>query len=203
MIAIALVASVAMAGIWYAFLFSPQSHSLKNAHAAAAAADTQAAGLRAQIATLQQEKAQLPATTPKLSTLKAALPDTPALDKLIDDINSAAADTGIDWQMIAPTKPSTFAAGSPQAVATGFPNGMQSVAVTMQVNGAYKQVTDFVNRLTTMSRLMDVTTVNLNGVGAAAPKTTAQLTTQIFYVPTAAAATPATAPATTPTTVKP
>ena len=196
MIAIALVASVALVGIWYAFLFSPQSHSLKNAHAAAAAADTKAAGLRSQIAALQQEKAQLPANSAKLDTLKAALPDTPALDKLIDDINSAATDTGVDWQMISPTKPSTYTAGSPQAVATGLPGGMQSVAVTMQVNGAYKQVTDFVNRLTSMSRLLDVTNVNLQGVGTAAPKTTAQLTTQIFYVPTAAAATPAATPAT-------
>lgn len=198
MIAIALVASVALVGIWYVVLFSSQSRSLHKAHAAASAADTQAATLRSQIGVLQQEKAQLPASSAKLNTLKAALPDTPALDKLIDNINGAATETGVDWQMISPTKPAAFAAGSPQAVATGFPGGMQSVTVTMQVNGGYKQVTDFVNRLTTMSRLLDVTTVNLNGVGSAAPKTTAQLTTQIFYVPTAASTS-----ATTPTTAKP
>lgn len=199
MIAIALVASVALVGIWYVVLYSAQSHSLKKAHAAAAAADSNAAALRSQIAILQQEKAQLPASKAKLDTLKVALPDTPALDKLIDDVNGAASSSGVDWQTTSQTKPATFAAGSPQAVTAGLPGGVQAVTVTMQVNGAYNQVTDFVTKLTTMSRLLDVTSVSITGVGAGAPKSSAQLTTQIFYVPTAAAATPAT----TPTTTKP
>ena len=124
-------------------------------------------------------------------SLKAALPDTPELDKLIDQINDAAAKTGVDWQTITPTKPATFSASSAQAIAGGFPGGMRSVIVGMQVNGAYHQVTDFVTKLMGISRLLDVDSVNLNGVGGTA-KSTAQLTTQIFFVPPAAGSVPAT-----------
>jgi hypothetical protein len=48
-----------------------------------------------------------------------------------------------------------------------------------------------------ISRLLDVDSVNLNGVGGAI-KSTAQLTTQMFFVPAAAGSAPVTT-----TTVKP
>jgi Tfp pilus assembly protein PilO len=189
-IAIAVAASVVLMGIWYVAVFSPQSKSVHKAHTEESAAKTQAEGLRSQIAVLQRQKADLPASTAKLTTLKLSLPDTPALDKLIDDINAAAAATGVDWQTITPAKPATYGAGPAQAVAGGFPGGMQSVTVALQVNGAYKQITDFVVKLNGLSRLLDVGSINLSGVGGAA-KSTAQITTQIFFVPPAAGTVPA------------
>jgi Tfp pilus assembly protein PilO len=180
-IAIAAAVSVVLVGIWYIAIFSKQSKSLHTAHIQVAAANSQAAGLRADIAVLQQEKAQLPAATSKLDVLKLALPNTPALDKLIDDVNAAAAQSGVDWQNVSQTKPATFAAATPQG-AGAYPGGMQAVNVSMQVSGGYKQVTDFVSKLMTISRLLTVTSVNLNGVGATAPKTTGQITTQMFFI---------------------
>ncbi len=196
-IALATVASVVLVGIWYVAVFSSQSKSLKKANGQTAAANAQADSLRSQIGVLEQEKTQLPAATNKLATLKSALPDTPALDKLIDDINAAAATSGVDWQTVSPAKPASFAAGSAQAAASGFPGGMQSITVAMQVNGSYKQVTDFITKLMGLSRLLDVGSVNLSGVGVSAPKASAQITSQIFFVPSPAGS----APATTSTTV--
>jgi Tfp pilus assembly protein PilO len=196
-IAIAVAASVVLVGIWYVAVFSHQSKSIHKANTAAAASNQQAATLRSQIQLLEREKADLPAATAKLTTLKAALPDNPDLDKLIDQINEAAVKTGVDWQTITPTKPATYSATSAQAIAGGFAGGMQSVTVGMQVNGTYPQVTAFVSKLMGISRLLDVDSVNLNGVGGAT-KSTAQLTTQMFFVPTAAGSAPVTT-----TTVKP
>lgn len=196
-IAIAVAASVVLIGIWYVALFSPQSHSIKKANSQAASSNQQAATLRSQIAVLQQEKIDLPAATAKLTTLKLSLPDTPALDKMIDDINNAAAQAGVDWQTVTPAKPAIFAGGAAQtAVTGGLPGGMQAVTVGMQVTGTYHQVTDFITKLTGLSRLLDVETVNLSGVGGTA-KSIAQLSTQIFFVPPGGALAPATA------TVKP
>ncbi len=197
-IAIAAVASVVLVGLWYVAVFSGQSKSLKKANNQTAAANAQSDSLRSQIAVLQREKADLPTATGKLSTLKLALPDTPALDKLIDDINTAASQSGVDWQTITPTKPVTFSAGSAQAVSSGLPGGMQGVTVALQVNGAYKQVTDFVTKLMGLSRLVDVGSLNLTGVGGVG-KTTASITTQIFFVPPPAGS----VPAATTTTVTP
>ncbi len=196
-IAIAVAASVVLVGIWYVAIFSHQSKSIHTANMAAAASNQQAATLRSQIQVLEREKADLPAATAKLTTLKAALPDNPELDKLIDQINEAAVKTGVDWQTLTPTKPATYSATSAQAVAGGFPGGMQAVTVGMQVNGTYPQVTAFVTKLMGISRLLDVDSVNLNGVGGAI-KSTAQLTTQMFFVPAVAGSTPVTT-----TTVKP
>lgn len=186
-IAIAVAASVLLVAIWYLALYSSQGKSLKNAHSVAATANSQAAQLRSQIAVLQQEKEQLSASKAKLTTLQAALPNTPALDKLIDDINAAAASTGVDWQNVTPSKPASYTAGSAQAVSAGLPGGMQALSVAMQVNGAYSQVLAFVSKLTSLSRLLDVGQFNLSGIGT--PKVSAQITSQIFYVPSATTST--------------
>jgi Tfp pilus assembly protein PilO len=195
MIVIVVAASVAIVGLWYVALFSPQSKSIQKANSEAATANIQADSLRSQIAVLQQEKLQLPASTAKLATLKAALPDTPALDKLIDDINGAANQAGVDWQTISPTKPASYTSGATQTSSGGFAGGMQSVTVTLQVNGTNHQILDFVTKLSGISRLIDVTSFNLSN--SSGPRSGGQLTTQIFFVPSVAGAVP---PTTTPVT---
>ncbi len=194
-VVIAVAASAVLVLVWYLVLFSSQSHSLHKANVQVAAANSQAVSLRSQIVVLQQEKAQLPAATAKLTTLELALPNTPALDKLIDDINAAAAQSGINWQNVTPVKPATYTG---QATASGqnFIGGMQSVSVTLGVTGAYKQILAFVTDLNGMSRLLDVGSINLVGVGAGSTNSTAQIATQIFFVPPAPGST-------TPTTVAP
>ncbi|MDQ6617846.1 MAG: type 4a pilus biogenesis protein PilO [Actinomycetota bacterium] len=195
-IALAVAASVVLVGIWYFGVFSRQSKSMSKANAQTAAATIEASNLRSEIGVLKQQKAHLADSKAKLTALKSALPDTPALDKLIDDLNGAAAQSGVDWQTVAPTKPATYTAGSAQAVAAGFPSGMQSLTVALQVNGGYKQVTDFVTKLTSLSRLLDVGSINLTGVSDGA-KSSAQITSQIFFVPPP----PGSVPTITPTTV--
>jgi Tfp pilus assembly protein PilO len=188
-IAIAAAAAVVLVGVWYFAIFSSQSHSIKTANAQTAASNAQAATLRSQIAVLQQEKTQLPAATAKLSVLQLALPSTPALDKLIDDINASAVAAGVDWQTVSPAKPGTFTGAGTSTAITG---GLQGVVVAMQVSGTTHQILDFVNKVNALSRLVDVTAVSLSN--APGGKTTGALTTQIFFIPSAspAAATPAT-----------
>jgi Tfp pilus assembly protein PilO len=188
-IAIAVAASIVVAGVWYMVLWSPQTKSLHRANDRVAAAQTNQATLNSDIKTLQQEETQLPAKQASLDKLKQLLPNVPSLDTLIDNVNNAAIASGVDWQSIAPAKPSAYSSAAPAA------GGLQALTVTMQVNGAYPQLLDFVNRLNGMPRLLDVNSVNFSGVGPTAPKTTAQIVTQIFYLP-------GTGVATAPTTVK-
>jgi Tfp pilus assembly protein PilO len=68
---------------------------------------------------------------------------------------------------------------------------MQSVAVSLQVQGPYEQVLTFITKLDSLSRLLDVGSVNLAGVGQGVV-TTAQITTQMFYIPPPAGSTTAT-----------
>jgi Tfp pilus assembly protein PilO len=182
-IAIAVAASIVVAGIWYMVLWSPQSKSLNKANDRVAAAKATQASLRSEINLLQQEQTQLPAKQAVLEKLKLLLPDVPSLDTLIDNVNNAAIASGVDWQNVSPAKPAGYSGTTPSAA-----GGLQPVAVTMQVNGAYPQMLDFVNRLNAMPRLLDVNSVNFSGVGPGAPKTSAQIVTQIFYLPSPGAA---------------
>jgi Tfp pilus assembly protein PilO len=188
-IAIAAAASVLLVGVWYFAFFSGQSKSIQKSSALAAAANVQAGTVRSQIVVLQHEKAQLPVATAKLTTLALALPSTPALDKLIDNINVAATQSGVNWQSITPSKPATYT-GSTTGAGSGFANGMQSVSVALQVGGSYKQILAFVDSLNGMSRLLDVGSINLSGIGSTT--SSAQLTCQIFFVPPAPGSTTAT-----------
>lgn len=180
-IAVAALASVAIVAIWYVAIYSSQSHSIHKSRVAAAASNVQAGTLRTQIATLEEEKTQLPQAQAKLATLSVALPNVPALDKLVDQINNDAVTTGVDWQNITPTKPTIFTPGN---APSGFPSNMQAVPVTLQVEGTYKDVLAFVSDLNSLPRLVDVDGVTFNGVGDGG-KTIAQLSTEMFFIPSA------------------
>lgn len=191
-IALAVLAAVVITGIWYVALWSPQSKSLKKANARTAAAQVQQNTLRGDITVLKREQTELPAKQAELVKLKQALPEVPSLDTLIDNINTAALGSGVDWQSIAPTKPASYNAAQAASV---LPGVTQAVPVSMQANGSYSQLLDFVNRLNAMPRLLTVSGFSISGVGGAT-KTSAQITSQVFYVPALASA-----QATTPTTV--
>lgn len=187
----AIAAALAVTGVWYVALWSPQSKSIKAANARTTAAQATQAGLRSDIGVLKKEQAQLPAKQAELVKLKQALPDMPSLDTLIDNVNNAANAAGVDWQTIAPSKPSSYNPGQANSVTTG---ATQSVTVTMGASGFYPQLLDFVNRLNAMPRLMTVDSFNIASVSGGA-KTTVQISTHVFYVPTAST------PATTSTTL--
>jgi Tfp pilus assembly protein PilO len=189
-LAISGAAALALLAVWYLFVFSGQSSNLKKTNSQVSSARNAAASLRQQISVLQQEKVGLPAAQSKLTAIEQALPSSPSLDKLIDDINAAADQSGVDWRAINPTKPATYVVAA--ATPNGLPGGMQAVTVTLQAIGSYQQVLNFITNLNTMSRLVDVDSVSLNSVDAATP-TTAQISTQIFFVPGPATTTAGTA----------
>lgn len=191
-ITISAAAAAVIVVAWYLFVFSGQSKTLHTTNSQVSATRSQAQTLRQQIAVLQQEKVGLPAAQTKLAAIEAALPNSASLDKLIDDVNAAANQAGVDWKTINPTKPATYVTTGAQAAPSGLAGGMQAVTVTMEASGNYDQVLAFVTNLNSMSRLLDVDSLSLSGVNTPGP-TTAQISTQIFFVPGAATTTPATA----------
>jgi len=202
---IAIAAALVIAGAWYALLWSPQSQSLHKASAARATAQSKQQDLTATINRLVAAKAQLPIKEAQLADLEQAIPTQPQLDQLIDEIHQAAGASGVEWQSLSPSPPATQAktAGTPTAGA--LPGGLQAINLSIQVNGDYFQVTDFVTRLTRMSRLLVVDGVNLGGNGSAGgstgssktPKLSAQITSRMFYLPVGAASASATTSTTT------
>ncbi len=157
---------------WYLALWSPTQHSYDQAHSAAQSSAASIQALQAQIAQLRasQTGPGQAALKAKLATEMAAIPDVPDLAGLIDQVNSAATQSGVLFSSISPAQPSANA-----AVTTGPP----VIAVSLAVSGGYYQIIDFINRLDTMPRLMVIQGIDL-GAGGGSSELTATLMTDVF-----------------------
>jgi Tfp pilus assembly protein PilO len=181
--AIAGIAALFLAVIWFFALFQPESHHLKAAHADRAAADAKGQTLTAEIASLKALQKQGPQDRAALATLKQAVPDTPDLSDALGQLHNAATTSGVQLSSVSPTAPPTAsAAGSSSASssATGQQSsGPASISISMTGTGSYQQVISFMTLLDKMARTVvldqvDVSNGNANGV-------TANLTARIFY----------------------
>ncbi len=177
MIMIAGAALVGIIAVWYLVLWSPQGASLTQARAGETAAVQKEASLKSQVAALQRQRALLPALQAKLATVNEAIPTTPDIDKVIDDVNAVVLSSGVSITSLTP----------PQAGAT-----TGALTLTIAVGGTYFQLVDFINKLNAMPRLAVV-----DGFGLGTPdKATGVIGTSI----TARVFVGAAAPATTKTT---
>jgi Tfp pilus assembly protein PilO len=190
-IALAVAASVGLLAVWYLILWSPQSGSLKQARADVSIAAAKEQDLKGQVATLQKGRLLLPAKQAQLATLARAIPATPDIDKLIDDVNTAALLSGVQLQTLSPSPPTVTGAG-----ASG---GATPMPLLMTVTGTYFQVKDFVNQLTSMPRLAII-----DGISFGTPDKTGKMASSVsaHVFVTGPAAAPSSTGTTTATTTK-
>ncbi len=91
-----------------------------------------------------------------MRTLRAAVPSTPDLGEFILQANDIATASGIDWLSISPSPPAATGGGGPTS----------TIAVSIQIQGGFFEVLDYLNRLEDLERLVIVDTINIS---AAAP----------------------------------
>ncbi|MCZ7536357.1 MAG: type 4a pilus biogenesis protein PilO [Acidimicrobiia bacterium] len=207
-VALLAVAAVGVVALWWVFVYSPRGGELSDVRDEVGAAEQERVGLDSTLRRLQQIDADGPATDARLLELSQALPAEPDLAGFINGAHEIALDAGIDWISVAPAEP---------AEAPGAP---PTINLTIQIEGGFFQVLDYMNRLEDLGRLVIVDSVNIT-TGAAdggddttattapstvagAPSLSATLTARMF-TQTTLSAVPGTAPATppgvTPTTV--
>jgi Tfp pilus assembly protein PilO len=191
---LAVLGAIVVAALLFVAVWSPQTKKMTKQRAALTAGQAQLATGRTQIASLRKQQASLGDVQTKIAALKSAIPDTPVIDQLIDQINALAVMSGVTLQTFSPTvAPPTAsvpvaapAAGGTSAVApSALPAPVaakaQVVNMPMGVTGSYLQIIDFVNRLNAAPRLFVVDGVT---VTATAQGLTAQVTARTFYVGT-------------------
>ncbi len=150
------VGAVVVLLLWYLVLFSPTSSDLNDTR-------DQVSGVQSQNQELENTIRQLKALSrnsveqqAKLRTLRAAIPSTPDLGEFILQANDIASASGIDWLSIAPTPPAAGAAGGPTS----------TITISMQIQGQFSAVLDYLNRLEDLERLVVVDTVNVSTAAA-------------------------------------
>jgi Tfp pilus assembly protein PilO len=143
--------------LWYLVLFSPTSSDLKHARADVAAAQSHKQELENTIRRLTELSKNAPQQQASLNALKAGIPPNPDLGGFILQANDIASTAGIDWLSIAPAPPVATIGGQ-----------SSTIAVSMQIDGGFFQVLDYLNRLEDLPRLVIVDTISVSAGGATA-----------------------------------
>jgi Tfp pilus assembly protein PilO len=156
-------ALLAVSGLWYMLLWSPQSSALSKAKARTAAAVQKQSDLGIQLRGLQKAKLTLPQSKDRLSRMATAIPDDPGLADLIDQVNAAAKAAGVDFLTLTPQAPPTKTGAAPVAAKKQTVAGVDDLTLSVTAQGSYFQLTDFMNKLNALPRLVVIDTMALSG----------------------------------------
>jgi Tfp pilus assembly protein PilO len=148
---IAAGAAVLIVIVWYVALYSPKNSDLSKAHADLTAAQGSQQNLKAQLSNLRGLESNRTKQQAVLQKLSAAVPPTPDLASFILEANDIATQSGVNWLQVSPGLPSAASGGGPT-----------SINLSMQLEGGFYQVYDYLNRLETLQRLVIVDSVNIN-----------------------------------------
>jgi Tfp pilus assembly protein PilO len=137
--------------LWFIMLWGPQGGRLQDAKDRATAADTVNSGLELRLARLQTSQERAPELQADVEQLRRAVPDGPELAEFILDANQAASDAGVDFLSISPALPKRDDATLPPVI-----------PLSINVAGSYFSVLDYLDRLTTLPRVVVVDSLALS-----------------------------------------
>lgn len=177
---VALVAALLLTLVWYVALFRPQSARLKAANQAYSSAAQQVQTLRAKVTALEALQKQIPADKAALKQLDAAIPSSPDLRDVLNQLHSIASTDGVELTTFTPTQPSTSSASGGSS-ASKSSSGPSPLNISMALAGPYQGMMSFITSLDSMPRtvVVDGATIDAGPGG----KLTANLTARAFYAP--------------------
>lgn len=153
----AALAMVVVLVVWFMFMYKPKGSQLSDARTKTQAAVAKEAGLQSTLTRLKALDTQRPAREAEMQRLAVAVPEQPDLASFILSIREIEARAGVKWVSIAPTAPAAGPAGSPSVI-----------ALTMNFEGGFFQVLDFLSRVERLRRVVVIDGVDLQGNAASA-----------------------------------
>ena len=190
---IAAVAAILITAVFFFILLKPKLNEISKTRSDVAAARAEQQTLNTQLAHLQDVRKNAPQTMAKLAALSQFVPSTPDLPGFIQQVQTAATASGIDLQSIAPSPPTDVSGAT----------GVQSIAVTLTIQAGFFRIEDFLARLESLQRAVEVRSIALSPIQSPISSelvlsSTVSLTMFVAQ-PNANARGGATAPAATPT----
>jgi Tfp pilus assembly protein PilO len=143
--------------LWYFLLFSPTSKDLNDTRNEVSTAQSQKEELQNTIRRLKALSRNATQQAATLRTLRAGIPPNPDLGAFILAANDIATASGIEFLSISPTPPVANTAIGPKTV----------IAVSIQVNGGFFEVLDYLNRFEDLDRIVLIDTLNVSAGGDA------------------------------------
>ena len=143
--------------LWYFFLYSPTSSDLNDTKSQVAAAQQQKQALENSIRQLKELSRNAPQQEADLRALRAAVPENPDLGEFVLQANEIATASGVDWLSISPSPPVASTSSGPKS----------TIALSIQIDGGFFQLLDYLARLEHLDRLviLDSVSVSTGGTG--------------------------------------
>jgi Tfp pilus assembly protein PilO len=162
-VAMAAVGALVIAvGGWF-LLVSPKRSNATSLRAQTAERQRANADLSTALAALKAQAKNLPKQQAKLAAVAAKVPDNSALPTLIRALNAAADNAGVELVTMSPSAPTPVTAAATTVKAGAAPTGgLQQIGVTLNVVGSYFQVSEYLDRLETLTRAFRVTGLALS-----------------------------------------
>lgn len=148
---------------WLAVI-SPERAHAKSLRDQAAEQATTNDSLQVQVESLRSRSKDLPAKQARLDAIKARIPDTPALPRLIRLLSSAADDSGVELVSLKPSVPAavttaattTTAASAASAAPVATGPQLQQIPIVIEVKGGFYDVEQFDAALEDLDRALVV-----------------------------------------------
>lgn len=149
---IAAAAALVVTLMFFVLLIRPKLSQIAEVRGEIVAAETEEARLRGEIARLESIRSDAPATMARLAKIQQYLPSEPELPSFIRAAQQAATSAGVNLVSIAPSQPAPLTGGT----------GIDQITVTLVLDGSYVRIQDFMTRLESLSRIVQVTAFALS-----------------------------------------
>lgn len=142
--------------VMIAALILPKAAAVRSKQADVEKARQQEQALGVQLEQLKQDAKDAGEAHRQLETLDTELPSVADLPGIIRSLNSTALGAGVDFMSIAPSAPQPATAGS-----------VSTIPVQITVNGDYFALDQFLYRLETLPRIVNVGSLTVSPLGTA------------------------------------
>ena len=154
MIAVGVAALVVVLG-WYMFSYRPKGADLAEARKDAKTAEAQEAPLRTDLARLQALDRERPLREAELQRLVGLIPERDELAGFFISADEIATRSGLRWNNISASQPAAAAtAGQPSVI-----------ALSIQVEGGFFQLLDYLGRMERLRRLVVIDSIQVSPSG--------------------------------------
>jgi Tfp pilus assembly protein PilO len=180
---------------WF-FLISPKLSEATQARESAELVRVNNRQLQLRIEQLKAQAENLPEKQSELDILAVQLPPTPDIPDLVRQLSETATQTGVDLVSVVPGPPTPLSAATDPPNETGTPTtapgppststGLVQISVSLQVSGAFANVTLFLGRLETLPRAFLTSGFSITRGGDAETGSavlTTDITASVFYLP--------------------
>jgi Tfp pilus assembly protein PilO len=170
------------------FLIVPKLGDIRHTQDDLSAAIQQQQELQTQLAQLKATEARAKEIRTQLALLDAAVPAEADLPDLIRTLNDTADQSGVAFMSLSPGQPTSVegsapVSGTPGATtfgSTSLPVGISVIPMSIQIEGSYFAVDEYLFRLETLPRLSKVVTISLTTGSGGYPTLALQMSANFY-----------------------